>query len=476
MSLTDRLLLGEIGIEGEFEIGITNPLTGRLYRHVKSKNVITDGMYEYLRMVQWDLLRTLYLDSSSPRCQCGISRNSGVLGGYPYPAIHAVHLTDGSLPEDQTRRVLDGNTIAYGTSNASVSTDTKLGVITPSECYALYNRIVRRWDFPSDKGNGTFSKICLASPYEACRYDVIAVGASISGSSDAVRYGYFLNSQPFVYYSANASTRVEKHLLVEGGYTKTTLVSELKKPNTYDLSSKYRIDGNTDMGLYSDTYRIALVDFTTGDIKKGGYYSDWKYADGSSVSSEILKDTYRPLWFYYDGKAYWHKMDYGFYVGDYDTMLVSRISTEVIDDFNFSTSAGYTFEFAIKGNNIYVRNNSTKALYKIDGSALKRGSVKCEMIAPYATMFGGVYNMLYDVVDGECAKFFHVDPDGYTSNTSPAITYMPKSSGISRVPFVDNAGSGPNASQLQLMAEKLLPEPITKDNMPMYVSYTLKLV
>ena len=53
---------------------------------------------------------------------------------------------------------------------------------------------------------------------------------------------------------------------------------------------------------------------------------------------------------------------------------------------------------------------------------------------------------------------------------------MTTSIGISRVPLVDNAGAGMNASQLDLMAEKLLPEPITKDNLPMYVSYTLKLV
>lgn len=153
---------------------------------------------------------------------------------------------------------------------------------------------------------------------------------------------------------------------------------------------------------------------------------------------------------------------------DFDSMVVSKIVDGIIDDFTADTY----FETVVQSDSIYAGGYTTSTVYKIDGNSLKNGSFSYEIVVPYAVMYG-VSGILYGVDDGRYIKFFHGDDGGYSINN---ITYMPSSSGISRVPIVDNAGAGPNASQLELMAEKLLPEPITKDNMPMYVSYTLKLV
>lgn len=469
MSLTDRLLLGEIGIEGEFEIGITNPLTGRLYHHVKSKNVITDGMYEYLRMVQFDLLRTMLEVTNylQPRCRSGIPMDSGMSSSYPKAAVASVYLTDGVLPENKTRRLIDGNTIAYGTTNATVSTDNKLGVLTPGECYALHDKVVRRWDFPSDKGNGTFSKISLGNTLKSCYYEVIGVGGEI-GRLMKERYG--LVSQPYVYYFPSASTSIEKHFITEGQNTKNTLVANLKRPDSYSRDH-YKIDGNTDRGVQFYDYEVYLVDFTTGEKIKGGYYNVWKNDAGKTISSEIFREVDYGINFYYNERFYLYcrRPGYeGFYMVDFDSMVVSKIVDGIIDDFTADTY----FETVVQSDSIYAGGYTTSTVYKIDGNSLKNGSFSYEIVVPYAVMYG-VSGILYGVDDGRYIKFFHGDDGGYSINN---ITYMPSSSGISRVPIVDNAGAGPNASQLELMAEKLLPEPITKDNMPMYVSYTLKLV
>lgn len=469
MSLTDRLLLGEIGIEGEFEIGITNPLTGRLYRHVKSKNVITNGMYEYLRMAQVDLLRTLYYNGNGhPRCRNGLKADAGMIYDYPIPAVYGVCLTDGVLPENTARRLVDGNIIAYGTSNAAVSTNEKLGNLTPSECYALYNKVVRRWDFSSDKGNGTFSKISLRTPYSTGGYyEVIAVGSGFD-NTDPLINTYCAISPPYI-YNLPSNYGLKKYVLTEGENRQNSLVASLKKPAVNWGEQAYLIDGSTDKGVkLHDNYEISLVDFTTGQVIKKGYYTDWKNEEGKGISSGLVYASNRSLCFYYNSKVYWYQKSSGIYEADFDTMVISKISAEIISDFETNDH----FEIAIEGNNIYTRNYTTKAVYKIDGNALTAGGFVYEKIVSYADMYQ-VNCQLFGVEEGKYIKFAHNDTQGYKKDGS---TYMTTSIGISRVPLVDNAGAGMNASQLDLMAEKLLPEPITKDNMPMYVSYTLKLV
>lgn len=440
-SIAERIALGEIGLEGEIEICTMNPLTGRPWQYQKVKNVVCQSMYDYIRLlIKTSLTQTMYygwyMKGLAPIPELASKASGGsTIYDLKNPAGF-LYLTDGLLPEDRFHYVLDGNIVGFGDLSNSASADLKKGMLTPSASYSFCNEVYRRWDFASDRGKGAITKISLA------RNGTGAYGEEVAINGTSMRYAFNINGE---YWICRAVSKTEirfERIGIEGRnvvnlgdvitslpdapITFSTVPTDLyfcynsTANKVYISSSSITYNSDYDAGLFCmnlDGSECEFIPFST-------YHMNRIYGFSSKDNLLML----------YTQESYNSKYKVIFDVQE--NTIVKRESVSDTIAFNNTFEISRKF-YAVYGSTLYTIIDDTFALQSVSvGRPIAIGDAK-----------------IIDIVGDKA--IMASDANGFP------IVYS--------VPADDK-------HPCNLMTEKLLPEPVVKGDMPMYVGYTLRLV
>ncbi len=474
--MMEKIAMGGLSMRGEIDLQITNPLTGRPYYKFQDHNMVLDGLYAYLKMLciaalcsygGWYGHRPMTClgasnQSSNPMMDLsgfaiGLNNYTST-GNDTFPPstsksavlkcpVERVVLTDGVEPENSGRYGICGNIVAEADFRTAVSSGGTQGTFTYAKSLEDMRRIYRRWDWTSANGNGTIGRIQLCSLSNP--FPMFDTTKSLSMLKSPKTSGTFIGSYEnrLLFFQTLTSDMITIRAceidVDTGAFTEqeTSIV-----PSDFGVTTEVIVSSLLmDKGPGKTVYIV-------GNASSGKYLHVYTYdIENNTLSVFQLYDYslsfYRLVWMYCgeDGNLTL------FSNGNNKPCLLSISPTEKtakqlphsLEPLSFLGIAGIN-EF--DGRYLTWINASTKIV--IDTTTNKYWQ---KSYSHFKNFDGNRFAMKVNGV------IYIVSI--YSSSTIP---YMQ----IDCIPDFDNL--------ICAMTDRLLPEPVVKDSMPMYVGYTLE--
>ena len=509
----EKIALGELALRGRVELEITDPLTGRPYYRFEDHNIVLDNLYQYLKtlciaaLCSYDGFYEYHpntaLGGSNTNMGNPVSSffglSFGINASYPqgdssYPLVsssartalkcpvEAVSLTDGRAQPSSSDVRMDGSVVATADLRTQVASGGKGGIFTYSKSYENFRKLYRRWDWASANGNGELSKIYLHTVASSLvpflfHKSVSALSlpyGSISGWTAAgqvknhLLYCTGLNNWVFSFVlltvDVNTATITSKEFVID-----SSALGSTKKP-----ASRYFCMLETEEeGVFSiiphcctDNYTLQVYryDSATGAVSLKEYTGSRFYPDDltqrdylcystsndSSFSSRNIFSAYVDT----DGQIVIN-IGYNNY-----SFKVPKSGNRLIFMHTFTSASSYTSFFHNHG----YRSEQDEAyvkLYNADGQVqLNKSTAFIENIATECWVYGFWNNF-------SGSKYV-------IGGLGDGLLYLCSVYWSATIPYIQVDAVQEGCVGLKIMTERLLPEPVVKDNMPMYVGYTLE--
>lgn len=520
----EKIAIGDLQIRGHIDMQITNPLTGRPYYKFEDHNLVMDGLYKYLKALCIETLcaynggvyyyrpMTALSGTGDVEPCKGLSPNYHSAGftnyvsriadsgsDYAPPSnqsgsrikspIDMILLTDSTAEPSSNAVLPDGNITALADMRTVATSGSKFGTFTYARSIECFSKVYRRWDWSSANGNGLISKImlCQSAPF-LMPIDLNASRASLnsvntSGSSGVGELRCMVGN--YVLYTKKVNSVVTANICkldkTEPSYTKLCSISFENLGLSSTVTSKY-----FSMILISST-RLLLVTHAVSDTKKLHVY-EIDTTSGELVSAREM---------------------YGANSASSDTPVTLADSTgeSAYNPIAYQDDNGdvivitysYTYRLPATGNKLEFISRKHSAKERLQNtlynSYLTPGK---RSVSP--TEFGStikyISNDLYYVCDTTTGEYTTTNIGAYTAMYS---TYFYSYNnliytGLNNAPFALNSpfevvsiSMSPTSPFIQVdtvlspvaqqcMTARLLPEPIEKNDMAMYVGYTLEFV
>lgn len=509
----EKIALGDLHISGHIDMQITNPLTGRPYYKFVDHNLVMDGLYKYLKVLCIASLCSYnggpytrrpitsiagapstapYSGSSYNRafsCQVGSTSESGDIQ-YP-PAstsgarltcpIDQILLTDGTSQPSAADVAVDGNIVAMADMCTVATSGTNKGIFSFSRSFESFTKLYRRWDWASTNGNGTISKIMLCQTYPVLRdFDFTK---SISSCTTASIDGCNIYMNGYMFYAKYSNDTVT--LQIRKVDTNTPRLIDICTLNLTDngLDTKPRyhfmsvafIDDTTVYivpNACTDVYKMLVytVDLATGTITQ----IREMYGSSSASSTTPYQLAYNNAYHNYnpqiykdtDGNVVVLTYQYKYTLpstGGQLTFLSNIYSADrEVQSCLYSymyVPSNITSELVFDGN--IVKRLYGDSLYTLDLSTGKYSAVQTKDI--YINYGALSSNYCLFIIAGINGEPFDL------SGPYKLITISTTSS----LPFIQ-VDTLLSSNYTKVMTQRLLPESIEKNDMPMYVGYTLE--
>lgn len=465
--MIEKIAMGGLTLRGNIDLQITDPLTGRAYYKFEDHNLVLDGLYEYLKMLCIAALcsydghytyrpmtclgsRTTDESSFSGFALTSVQTPTGDASRGPSTdkdcgalksPVHRIVLTDGAAAEDARHTDLIGNIVAEANLSTAASSGGTKGVFSYAKSYENWRKLYRRWDWSSANGNGKIGRLhlctarALFSMLDRARSRVemrcfpLFSGTYLGTIENRKYFCTDIDSSIFaircVTYDVETLTCTEQTAsfsVRDAGFNSYpssasyTLVVSGENGTTHFVCRCYR-------NYYTQVYTLhadgSLTGFEVGLIYDGGVAYLGK-----------------------DGKLILHSV-YEKYAISLETHEVTKLAT--LKERTYGIQSGlirYADDRYIvyRGYDAYYFNTETNETTSI------------------STRIGS-----FGTGDD---NFFYLRQNG--------VYYLVQTYRSDSIPYTQIDVVPEPERMLYTMTEKLLPEPVTKDNMPMYVGYTLE--
>ena len=524
--MLDQIAIGSLQLRGGIEMEITNPLKGRPYYRMEDHNLILDGLYNYLQqlcifaLTSWDgngLAAHPMTKSGSRNAQ--ISYYSGMCGynsstHYPtgssdYPPadeqggflknpVEGVFITDSVVAPASGDLCIDGNITAQADFRTVVASGSQLGTFTYSASHESFKEFYRRWDWTSANGNGTLSKIFLGMVSGKLPNLIRSRSASWLPSDNPAITGRFAGqigtTQFYITDNTNGVVtiqRIDFDIQTKRFSSRTytidfpALGATVKPVGTY-LAVKATSNSdlvyvvphtcnNTTKGciaiLTLSTGACRVIDFTATTSYYNYIYSNTSATDWQSRNVCFCKTVGNDIYMIVGNscslvridpiagetnaaQVYRLRRDYGsasenFFHGlseDLGFSVGSQESEFYYDVMNSDGSVQHYYLTQQQNYDYEPRYTTTRSACIYGSSLIWKG--------------GNVLNALYP--DADCYYLVRCSASGGQADAirKPSLLYTNPAYSLG----------------CQIMTAKLLPEPVVKNDMPMYIGYTLEFV
>lgn len=461
--MIEKIAMGGLALRGHIDLQITDPLTGRAYYKFEDHNLVLDGLYEYLKMLciaalcsyngaygyrpmtvfgsgsteegYFDGFALVSVKTPTGDASRGPSTDSGY--GVLKSPVHRIVLTDGAEPEDVRHTDIIGNIIAEANLSTAASSGGTKGVFSYAKSYENWRRLYRRWDWSSANGNGKIGRLHLCTARALMPLlDRTQSRSALSALTFSGTYLGTIGNRLFFCTNCSAS-EVAINCVTYDAVTMTYT----EQAATLDLSG---------YNSYPNSQTLAIGEGTGGVVylasRCNNYYFHiyTLYADGTLTGMEVGYRLDNSIYYVYlqgDGALVLYSYRY-----KYAVSLETKAVTGVALPASISSNVG--LQQCVDGH-IKVCSGNTTAPYTYDLDT--EIDVATQTGAGFGRFNGLAYYLLQDGVVYRLAC--------YQSDTIPYTQ-------IDAIPDLDR--------KLYTMTERLLPEPVVKDNMPMYVGYTLE--
>ena len=519
----EKIALGDLQIRGHIDMQITNPLTGRPYYKFEDHNLVMDGLYKYLKALCIASLCTYNGATYGHRPMTAISGTPNVnpctglnpyhasagfanyvhgtaeTGSSSYPPstssgarlrspIDMILLTNSAVEPSSTDALPDGDITALADMRTVAESGSKYGTFTYARSLECYSKVYRRWDWTTANGNGSISKImlCQSAPFfmpvdfKASRASLNA--SSITGiTSNGIDLRCVVGEYALFTESVNSVVMAYIYKLdkTTPSFIKLCSISFENLGLSAKVTSVYfsmlRISSTRLLLVtngVSNTYRLHVyeIDTTSGELVSAREM----YGASSESSDTPVQLAYNSSNHYYNPIAYQDENG--------DTIIITY---------------SYVYKLPATGNKLtFVRakisadSNLQNNLYYYAFCNTKRVTSPIEFGATIKFLNGGDYFEL-STATGQYTtqkienhiymyseQFYSYGIQIYTGlNNEPFAPNSPfEVAAISRKPtspFIQ-VDTVPSPVAQQCMTARLLPEPIEKNDMAMYVGYTLE--
>lgn len=491
----DRIALGNFDLSGHIDMQITNPLTGRPYYKFEDHNMVLDNLYTYLKTLCITAMSTYetvfgghlitnltYVSGATPSFAGSHSNYNPSDGPYTQDGpfitnpIGQIIITDDTTSPVATDNVIRGNKIAMAAFNQSADVGSVWGVFSYTKCFETFNRLYKRWDWSSTNGNGKLSKIYLLPKVQFLPRQIDFPFSNIISQNFPSADGY-------------TTLRSYRNYWLYTKVVSQVFYMRVFKLNYGTSSVDYKgeviirqSDFNLSHSWYDDKCSLIAVDDTHLKIIPKNYYSNTKslavydidldnaLATGASeyscsavplyiVSNRDYSSNPRA---YVDNSGIIHVFNFGReYLLDmqkgeitYHQDFKDEDSTSYVGGLLGTLCTGVT-QYRIIDDVLYIYNPNN--WWRISDMKATKAVVP-------------TYSMLSEPFVSRSNRsdtLTHDSDDWYIYTTLRSVNghqYMQTER--VRLPFENN--------RLVATTERLLPEPVIKNDMPMYVGYTIK--
>ncbi len=510
--MLDRIAVGSLQLRGGLELQITDPLKNRPYYRMEDHNLVLGGLYNYLQqlciyaLTSWDgpgknghPLTQHGMSSGYVNYYqgfCGYSNNYYTSGDSNFSPsdrggtflknpVEGVFITDSQSAPSAGDTEIEGNIIAAADFRTAVTSGSQYGTFTFTSAYECFRKSYRRWDWTSANGNGTLSRIYLGMLSRALpNFDRSLSKINTSNSVTVFpRFAGKIGNKTFhIVSSVNGVVTLKcvEYDLSDGSLAEETYTIDFPGLGATGIPATNNLYFSVQASPHNNCVYVMPNTVTTTN--------DWSIAElnlstGNSTIKNIVSksgsSTMRIM--YSTSSTNFYSQNVGFarvdengllYFGHYNGYM-SRIDlTQESGEATFLFSAGnayYREEIFHGGTGIIetLSVGSTPSDFHMiimcaDGyrwELLYNGSYLTTNQLNTAT----IYSSSLICKGGDLGSFLFED-GGYWLLVRVCSTFV----------MIDAIES--SSPLLQAMTSKLLDEPVTKNDMPMYVGYTLELV
>ncbi len=525
--MLDRIAIGSLSLRGGIEMQITDPLKGRPYYRMEDHNLILDGLYNYLQqlcifaLTSWDgngLAGHPMTKHGSRSSQityyqglCGYNNSnyavsgsdslppSDEYGGFLKNPVEGIFITDSTAAPNAGDVSIDGNVTALADFRTVVTSGSQYGTFTYTASRESFRDFYRRWDWTSANGNGTLSKIFLGmiggripnmvrslseawgpsnNPAISGRFagQIGTTQFYITENNDGVvtilRLDFDVQTKQFStrtytvdFPALGATVKPVGTYLAVKATSNSDLVYVI--PHTCNASSKGCI------GILTlSTGACRVIDFTaTSSYYNYIYYTtsstDWQYRNVTFCATDG-NDIYMIV---YDNTAL---VRINPIAGETNASQVYRLRRDygstsesffhgLTEDLGFNVGASESeFYYDVLGSDGSVQRLYLYQQYESYDYEPRYSTLKSACIYGSSIIWkgGNVFNALYPA-----GNYYYLVRCSSSGGQMDAILKP-------SVVYTDPAYS----FGCQIMTAKLLPEPVVKNDMPMYIGYTLEFV
>lgn len=508
----EKIALGELALRGRVELEITDPLTGRPYYRFEDHNIVLDGLYQYLKtlciaaLCSYDGLYGYHpntaLGGSSTRQSTPVEEfyglslgvyGSAVAGSDRLPPttrderaalkcpVEAVSLTDGRAEPAAGDMVMDGTVIATADLRTQVASGVKNGVFTYAKSYENFRKLYRRWDWTSANGNGVLSKIYLHTfsrtvPPFLFEKSVSALSLPYSSIGSWTTAGQVKNHILYC-KGLNNGTASFVLLTIEVGTAAMTA-----KEFTLDPAA---LGGSTQPGsscfCMLETEEEGVFSIIPHNCKNKFILQVYRY---DSNTGGISLEEYTGSRYYPDDPA---QKDYLYY-SETDSFSYRNLLAAYVDqDGQIVICSGYRYyQYKVPKSGNRLEFLSEYNGYSSDnGSFFNKHGYRYGQDGSYLWLYDAEGKKRYDKQNGR-TNSISTEPWSYgfwynfegtkyvIGGLGDGLIYLCSVFWSASIPYLQVDAVPEGCTGLQIMTERLLPEPVVKDNMPMYVGYTLE--
>lgn len=476
-NMMEKIAMGGLSLRGKIDLQITNVLTGRPYYKFQDHNLVLNGLYEYLKMLCIAALcsydgcytyRPMTCLGMGNRANDPIMSSSGfavglnnsyVSGNDRNPPttssdavlkcpVERVVLTDGMEPEYVGRYGICGNIVAEADFRTAVSSGGKFGTFTYAKSLEDMRHIYRRWDWTSANGNGSISRIQLCSSQNL--FPVFDRTKSISRLEYPNITGTFVCSvdNKLVFFQTptkdNITIRAYEINVDTGAFTEkeTSIV-----PSDFGISQ-------VSSGTYLFARGPGQTVYIVCNAGSGRYLHVYTYdLESNSLSAFELYD-YSLI---YNGLAW----------------MYCREDGELVL-FTHGNNAPSLLSISLTEKKVY------KLPHSFDRISVNQIAGISEFDGRYVTLISSSRKIVIDTTTNtyQEKRYYH-----FTNFSSYGNRFAMRVNGLiyilsiyksEVIPFMQIDCVPDFDNLICAMTDRLLPEPVVKDNMPMYVGYTLE--
>lgn len=514
--MLDRIAISDFEIRGHVDLQITNPLTGKPYYKFEDHNMVMDGLYTYLKTLCIIALSSYNGGPYSYRPLTSMAGYAGVKSPYEYgqliysfsdyitesansgsatlpPStsngsrlkcpIDQIVITDSLVSPSANDVSVDGNIVAMADSRTAVSSGSKYGVFSYAKCIETFSKLYRRWDWASTNGNGALSKIMLcqttpilhqfdfSSSAASTESDITSRGLDAFVGKYAIKSRYTNSIFSIIVYKIDTNTPSIKMIgtieFSNTGLTSTVTGRRYSIIPTSDTTAVIIPNSVSDR----NKLHVYKVDLSTCEILSAREM----YGTSSSTSSNpvALSSSTSPnpnnpsAYMNSSGDIIVITYSYTYRLPDSGDKLEYRSGINKTN--RFGDIRTWLYDYAYKNDKDVcsvvefgdtIRFVSGSTYYTINTTA---PSLATEIIYNHANTYNKFCDSNTIILLGFSEPMFNLESPYRIVGIS----------GIGNAPYiqVDKVAS---PDLLKVMTARLLPEPINKQDMPMYVGYTLK--
>lgn len=506
----EKIALGELALRGRVELEITDPLTGRPYYRFEDHNIVLDNLYQYLKtlciaaLCSYDGLYGYHPNTAFS----GASYNLGgpvsnyyglcfglssysAQGNSSYPPstanktalkcpVEAVSLTDGRAQPSGSDVRIDGSVIATADLRTQVASGGTGGIFTYSKSYENFRKLYRRWDWASANGNGELSKIYLHTiettlPPFLFHKSISSLSLPVPSVNSWMTVGQVRNH---IFFCTEINNGVASFavLTVDVGTAAATIKTFVVDPTALGSSIKptsrifciletkepdvIKIISNN----VSDYYTLPVYSYnlTTGEVGLKEYQGFHDYPNDPTRPDRLYNSIGQTSFEYRNIFAAYRDTD----------GLITLFSGYNYRIYKIPETGNVLQYFSSYRN---VGNNSGLLF---NNSGYRRPNEN------YVELLKGDYVYQFNKATGENTSntpywqygfWYNFEGSKYVlGGLGDGLLYLCSIYWSATIPYIQVDAVREDDVGLRIMTERLLPEPVVKDNMPMYVGYTLE--